>query len=122
MHKYQGKHHLMPIITPALPSMNSTFNVTEYTKCVLTREFERGMRISHKIKMSFPSNELKGKDEGNDPIHLPFSLLLDGDDFFDSYANFLCVKIRGQNEEVRESREIYDMSIGVVLIIVLEEG
>ena len=35
-------HHLMPIITPAYPQQNSTFNVTKSTRDVMLNEFRRG--------------------------------------------------------------------------------
>merc|ERR1719443_403566 len=41
----QDRMHLMPIITPAFPSMNSTHNVTETTKRVLMEEFARGYKV-----------------------------------------------------------------------------
>lgn len=39
-----GKH-LMPIITPAYPAMNSTYNVTESTKTVLLKVFHSFLLI-----------------------------------------------------------------------------
>lgn len=39
------RSHLMPIITPAFPCMNSTYNVTETTKKILISEFARGARL-----------------------------------------------------------------------------
>ena len=35
-------NHLMPIITPAYPQQNSTFNVTKSTRTVMLKEFKRG--------------------------------------------------------------------------------
>jgi poly(A) polymerase len=46
----RDRFHLMPILTPAYPSMNSTYNVTRSTKEVLTEEFLRGAEISKKIE------------------------------------------------------------------------
>ncbi|CAD7088765.1 unnamed protein product [Hermetia illucens] len=43
------RHHLMPIITPTYPQLNSTFNVTESTKKVILRELERSKTISEEI-------------------------------------------------------------------------
>lgn len=47
---YNGdRFHLMPIITPAYPSMCSTHNITMSTKKIITRELERGGDIVDKI-------------------------------------------------------------------------
>lgn len=36
------RYHLMPIITPAFPEQNSTFNVTKSTRQVIANEFKEG--------------------------------------------------------------------------------
>jgi len=47
---YNGdRYHLMPIITPAYPSMCATHNITSSTKKIITRELERGGDIVDKI-------------------------------------------------------------------------
>lgn len=47
---HQGdRFHLMPIITPAYPQQNSTFNVSSSNKRVMMDEFERGMAITDEI-------------------------------------------------------------------------
>lgn len=43
------RHHLMPIITPAYPSMCATHNVSLSTKAVILRELKRGEEIVEKI-------------------------------------------------------------------------
>lgn len=47
---YNGdRFHLMPIITPAYPSMCATHNITLSTKEIITRELMRGVEITDKI-------------------------------------------------------------------------
>lgn len=41
----------MPIITPAYPQQNSTFNVSESTKKVMLTEFNRGMATTDEIML-----------------------------------------------------------------------
>ena len=49
---YTGdKFHLMPIITPAYPSMCATHNITMSTKTIIIRELKRGRDITDKIFM-----------------------------------------------------------------------
>lgn len=52
------KRGLMPIITPAYPSMNSTFNISKSGKEIIIRELKRGGEIVGKIL----SNQLKWRD------------------------------------------------------------
>jgi len=41
----------MPIITPAYPQQNSTFNVSTSTKKVILSEFSNGMSITDEIML-----------------------------------------------------------------------
>ena len=43
------RFHLMPIITPAYPQQNSTFNVSNSTRTVMTEEFKKGLAVTDKI-------------------------------------------------------------------------
>ncbi|XP_020709602.2 poly(A) polymerase type 3 [Athalia rosae] len=43
------RYHLMPIITPAYPQQNSTFNVSTSTKTIMQGEFKSGLAITEKI-------------------------------------------------------------------------
>jgi poly(A) polymerase len=47
---YKGdSFHLMPIITPAYPSMCATFNITRSSMTIINRELQRGLEISESI-------------------------------------------------------------------------
>lgn len=46
---FHDRKHLMPIITPAYPSMNSTHNIGPSTMAVLMKELERGQNIVDEI-------------------------------------------------------------------------
>ena len=45
------RYHLMPIITPAYPQQNSTFNVSSSTRAVMQEEFKQGLTITEEIMM-----------------------------------------------------------------------
>ncbi|XP_076262746.1 poly(A) polymerase hiiragi [Rhynchophorus ferrugineus] len=45
----QDRYHLMPIITPAYPQQNSTFNVSQSTRAVIMEEFKLGLQITDEI-------------------------------------------------------------------------
>ncbi|KAM9880573.1 hypothetical protein VDGL01_05355 [Verticillium dahliae] len=50
---YRGdQFHLMPIITPAYPSMCATFNITKSAMTVIQRELQRGCEITDNVMLS----------------------------------------------------------------------
>uniref|UniRef100_A0A8C7MZE0 polynucleotide adenylyltransferase n=1 Tax=Oncorhynchus kisutch TaxID=8019 RepID=A0A8C7MZE0_ONCKI len=46
------RYHLMPIITPAYPQQNSTYNVSASTRAVMVDEFKQGLAITDEILQS----------------------------------------------------------------------
>eukprot|EP01132_Coremiostelium_polycephalum_P010392 gene10392-12763_t len=79
----KDKTHLMPILTPAYPSMNSTYNVSRSTLNLLKAEFARGAEITRKI-------------EKNEETWLK---LLEKGDFFTRYRFYLQIDCTSANEE-----------------------
>ncbi|KAH0464513.1 hypothetical protein IEQ34_007299 [Dendrobium chrysotoxum] len=69
--------HLMPIITPVYPSMNSSYNVSKSTLRVMNEQFQFGNRICEKIDLNKAN----------------WSALFEPYQFFESYKNFLKVDI-----------------------------
>ncbi|KAF7456081.1 polyA polymerase [Cryptosporidium felis] len=79
----QDRAHVMPIITPAFPSMNSTHNVTHTTLRVITEELQRGYQIVQEIE----NDNATWYD-----IWSPFL-------FFDKHKHFIQVKMLANNEQ-----------------------
>ncbi|XP_029407061.2 poly(A) polymerase type 3 [Bactrocera dorsalis] len=67
------RYHLMPIITPAYPQQNSTFNVLESTKKVIVKELNRGLSTLDEI--------MRGNASWNRLFQAP--------SFFYTYRHFL---------------------------------
>ncbi|KAM9958741.1 hypothetical protein ACTFIW_012330 [Dictyostelium discoideum] len=79
----RDKAHLMPIITPAYPSMNSTYNVSKSTLQLMKSEFVRGAEITRKIE----TGECTWKS------------LLEKCDFFTRYSFYIEIDCYSMNEE-----------------------
>ncbi|XP_037945041.1 poly(A) polymerase type 3-like [Teleopsis dalmanni] len=71
------RYHLMPIITPAYPQQNSTFNVSESTKKVILNEFNRGMTTTDEIMLGRAS----------------WDRLFEAPSFFYSYRHFIVLLV-----------------------------
>jgi len=78
----KDKLHLMPIITPAYPSMNSTYNVSESSLFAMKQEFTRGRQICDKIE----------KQEA------PWNDLFEKTDFFERYKAYVQVDVSAASE------------------------
>ena len=71
----RDRHHLMPILTPAYPAMNSAYNVGIAQQRRMTREFRQASAIMQGIE--------QGRNSWSD--------LFQGDDFFRQHQHFLQV-------------------------------
>ncbi|KAG4388463.1 hypothetical protein AAZX31_09G162600 [Glycine max] len=79
----KDRYHLMPIITPAYPCMNSTYNVTSSTLRVMSDEFRRGSEICEAMEAS---------KADWDTLFEPYP-------FFESYKNYLQIDITAENAD-----------------------
>ncbi|XP_068636674.1 nuclear poly(A) polymerase 1-like [Aristolochia californica] len=79
----RDRHHHMPIITPAYPGMNSSYNVSLSTLRVMTEEFQRGKEICEVME--------DNKADWNSLFeHYPF---------FEAYKNYLQIDITAENDD-----------------------
>jgi poly(A) polymerase len=74
--------HLMPAITPAYPSMNSTYNVSRTTLRIMKEEFDRGAELTLKAETNQEQWET----------------LFEETDFFIRYQRYLAVEVSSSNE------------------------
>ncbi|XP_022912441.1 poly(A) polymerase type 3 isoform X2 [Onthophagus taurus] len=73
----QDRYHLMPIITPAYPQQNSTFNVSTSTRSILIEEFKSGLNLTEEI--------ILGKQ--------PWERLFEPPPFFMKYKHFIMLSV-----------------------------
>ena len=91
----------MPIITPAYPAMNSSYNVNLHGREVMVTEWRRGAEIIKSINDGFKSasKKLKRKLPDDDTIDEAYNKLFEPSDFFVKYHHYLrCNIIGGQDE------------------------
>eukprot|EP01022_Parablepharisma_sp_SALTPOND_P020138 TRINITY_DN3581_c0_g1_i1.p1 TRINITY_DN3581_c0_g1~~TRINITY_DN3581_c0_g1_i1.p1 ORF type:complete len:545 (+),score=63.38 TRINITY_DN3581_c0_g1_i1:897-2531(+) len=81
----QGDQHLMPIITPAYPCINSTYNVSNTTRRILLKELQRAAKITRKINRHIPGYS--------------WMSLFKKYDFFKEYFHYLRVDVLSQTPE-----------------------
>ncbi|KAM3192146.1 hypothetical protein ACQJBY_069402 [Aegilops geniculata] len=79
----RDRTHHMPIITPAYPCMNSSYNVSTSTLRVMIEQFQFGNKICQEIEMNKAS----------------WSALFEPFNFFEAYKNYLQVDIIAEDDE-----------------------
>uniref|UniRef100_UPI00358EF679 poly(A) polymerase gamma isoform X2 n=1 Tax=Myxine glutinosa TaxID=7769 RepID=UPI00358EF679 len=77
------RFHVMPIITPAYPHQNSTYNVTMSTRAVMVDEFKEGLAVTDEI--------LQGKAY--------WSKLFETPSFFQKYKHYIVLTASALTEE-----------------------
>lgn len=79
----RDRNHLMPIITPAYPCMNSSYNVSTSTLRVIMEQFQFGNKVCQEIELNKANwNALF------EPFH-----------FFEAYRKFLVVDIVAEDDD-----------------------
>ncbi|XP_030938212.1 nuclear poly(A) polymerase 1 [Quercus lobata] len=79
----KDRFHLMPIITPAYPCMNSSYNVSSSTLRIMSEEFQRGSEICEAMEAS---------KADWDTLFEPYA-------FFEAYKNYLQIEITAENAD-----------------------
>lgn len=77
------RFHLMPIITPAYPQQNSTFNVSVSTRTIMRQEFKQGLAITDEIML--------GRTE--------WMKLFEPPNFFGKYKHFIVLMASAMTKE-----------------------
>ncbi|KAG8443977.1 hypothetical protein GDO86_009237 [Hymenochirus boettgeri] len=77
------RYHLMPIITPAYPQQNSTYNASTSTRAIMVEEFKQGLSVTDEI--------LLGKTD--------WSKLFEPPNFFHKYKHYIVLTASASTEE-----------------------
>jgi poly(A) polymerase len=87
--------HLMPIITPAYPAMNSSFNVMRCTLATMTSELSRGAEVCERVLFA-----ALPKDRAARERHVtPWAELFEPYAFFEAYPRFLRVEVLARDKD-----------------------
>lgn len=95
------RFHLMPIITPAYPQQNSTFNVSQSTRTIMIEEFKNGLAITDEIML--------GKAD--------WCKLFEPPNFFGKYKHFIVLIASAANKE--EHLEWYGLVESKIRLLVV---
>lgn len=79
----RDRYHQMPIITPAYPCMNSSYNVSSSTLRVMMEEFQRGNEICEAMEANKAN----------------WNVLFEPYPFFESYKNYLQIDVSAENDD-----------------------
>ncbi|KAK4524702.1 hypothetical protein GAYE_SCF05G2605 [Galdieria yellowstonensis] len=128
------RKHLMPVITPAYPSMNSTHNVSRTTLRIIQEEIHRGLEITDKILCQSSgsrktlstekadSNETTNSVDHSDETNVvnevvTWSTLFERTDFFSKFKNYLQINIiSGTAENQRKWHGFVESKLRVLIL------
>ena len=90
----ENVNQLMPILTPAYPSMNSTHNVSLSNKHAILTEFQKGLQITEAL--------LARNEKGNKKNpQLSWKRLFKKFNFFGAYPHFVMITILAVDEDLQ---------------------
>uniref|UniRef100_A0A7S1U691 polynucleotide adenylyltransferase n=1 Tax=Phaeomonas parva TaxID=124430 RepID=A0A7S1U691_9STRA len=93
----QDRGHLMPIITPAYPAMNSAYNVGDAQRARITAEVTRGSQVVRRFLP--PSAAAGGAGAAPQDAAELWQTLFKPSDFFRRYEHYLQVRISAGSPE-----------------------
>ena len=96
---FQDRFHLMPIITPAYPQQNSTYNVTVSSRTIMQEAFKNGLDVTNEIK--------EGKST--------WAKLFEPPNFFMRYKHFIVLLTMSSNEHHLEWVGLVESKIRVLV-------
>lgn len=84
----------MPILTPAYPAMNSTYNVSKSTKSAILTELEKGLQITEAL--------LKRDEKGNKVYpSLSWKRVFKKFNFFGAFPHFVMITVLAKSDELQ---------------------
>jgi poly(A) polymerase len=128
------RKHLMPVITPAYPSMNSTHNVSRTTLRIIQEEIHRGLEITDKIlcqssgsRKTLSTEKADSNETTNSVDHseetnvvnevVTWSTLFERTDFFSKFKNYLQINIiSGTAENQRKWHGFVESKLRVLIL------
>ncbi|KAJ6667048.1 hypothetical protein lerEdw1_019051 [Lerista edwardsae] len=99
------RYHLMPIITPAYPQQNSTYNVSTSTRTIMVEEFKQGLMVTDEI--------LQGKSD--------WPKLLEPPNFFQKYKHYIVLTAHSCTEEHHLEWQVF-INTDIILKVGLVES
>ena len=78
---------LMPIITPAFPSMNTTYAVGQTQKNIILTELEKAAMVTQELNQNPDSTKIR------------WNRLFKKFPFFKAYAHFMEIQVLAKNDE-----------------------
>lgn len=90
-----NQRHVMPIITPSYPSMNTTHNVTTTTLTLMIQEIHRGLTLCEVLERNAGNEEGEADKKGENA----WETLFKKSEFFGQYKRYLQIDVSADDIE-----------------------